>query len=824
MSSCLVMTFGVGAAIGAPSIAAPINIGSEPLALALTEFARQSDRQILYSTGTVADKRTAGVKGDYEPEAALQLLLNGTGLGFRVTPDNAILVEPVSAGPAAPGPAHAAIRLAQSGAPAQASGSTAPNPASAPDEGGARLEDIVVTAQKREENLQKVPIAITAITGSAAEAAGVRTSEDLDMVVPGFNITRSSGEGLIYMRGVGAAAGSSGQESAVATFVDGVYQPSMAADILSLSDIDRVEVLRGPQGTLYGRNATGGALNIVTKNPSFDPQLKADIGYGNLDTVEGNFYASSKLFEHVAANTVFYYYDQGQGDGRNLYNGERIGYSRDVAVRSKLLIDLSDDTKILIGGNYSRLTGTNGLELRPIPSTITLTGQRGWNSGWWDVDDNIQPWGFTNNDGGDITIDQNLGFAHLKSISAYTALSHLEHGDLDYTPVNFLDFSIFENQYTFTQEIQINSNEGSRVKWIVGAFYLHNTANYDPFEITGLAIAPLSRLHYDTDVEYTKSVSGFGQAEFQIVDDTTLTLGGRITSDTRDFDAVGLGDIAGVGTISLFPTINAEKKYTRPTWRVGISHQFDEDSMGYATYSRGFKSGGFNLESPTDAPVAPETLNAYEIGFKNTFFDQRVRFNPAFYYYDYDNMQVTQQQGPSQLLVNAAKSKIYGFELEGEAAATNALSLRGGFAYTHARYTQFPNAPSAIPNPAGGDILTGADASGKELIRTPTWSLNLAAEYDIPFVAGYDLKYNITDRYSGGFYWDPSNRLRQPSYMLIDTQLVLKPSGSAFSVRLWSRNLLNKEYLESSDASPEGDYGIPAPPRTFGISFGASFH
>ena len=353
------------------------------------------------------------------------------------------------------------------------------------------LEEVFVTAQKRDENIQTVPLAISAITSDSAASSGVRTTADIGMAVPGITVTTQSTALMFYIRGIGTVGGQAGQESAIATFVDGVYQPSLTGAMLTLNNVERIEVLKGPQGTIYGRNATGGAINVITQTPSFDTHFKAEAGYGNLDSSTVNFYATSKLFDHVAGDIAFAYARQGEGFGKDVTTGKDVNkQDKDVAVRTKLLWEPSDDTRIILSGDYSESNGSMGMSFRGLPSTSAMmTGQKGFPHGYYDTQGNVQPYLSIRSSGGSARIEQDLNFAQFTSITAYRKLDNFQDGDLDAGPLQLIEFPLTEKNSQFTQEFQLASDSGS-VNWIAGLYYLGSTAKYDPYNLLGLAFAP----------------------------------------------------------------------------------------------------------------------------------------------------------------------------------------------------------------------------------------------------------------------------------------------------------------------------------------------
>ena len=681
-----------------------------------------------------------------------------------------------------------------------------------------QVDDIVVTAQKRTERLQDVPIAITAVTSDLATAQGIRGSADLAVAVPGLNVVRQSTAVLFFMRGVGTTGAQAMQDSAIATFVDNVYQPSMSGATFSLNNIERIEVLKGPQGTLYGRNATGGAVNVITRKPSHDTSLQAEIGYGNNKTIEGNLYATTGLAENVAADVAFFYSGMGDGFGKNVITGAEVNKRKDIAVRSKLLFEPADGTSVTLAGDYSKTSGNLGNSFRPTDTSSLLNGQQGYPYGFWDTQANQDPYLYVKNWGGSLHIQHEADFATLTSITALRRLSVYQNGDLDMIDLPILQFESFEFNRQWTQELQLASNADSNVQWVLGGFYLNTRAGLNPQHLMGPAIfAPFDGFRaYPT--QRTESFAIFGQTTIPIMTDTNLTLGGRYTIDKRKLKATGVLEVPGGGTVEMFPPVDRHQTFKEPTWRIALDHKLNPDVMLYASYSRGFKSGVYNSSSPTDPIVRPETLDAFELGVKSDLMDRRLRVNVAGFYYLYDDIQLQRVLGTVTVLVNAAKAEIYGLDFEFDAAITEQLTLRGGGEVQHARYTSFPGAPVAVPGPAGNIISVG-DATGNKLVYTPDWQANVSLDHRMP-VAGGELGTSISYAYNDGYYGEPDNRPRQKAYHMVNGQLRWTPENERFSIRLWARNLLNEKYKVQMTEVFTGDLVTPGAGREYGISLG----
>ena len=691
------------------------------------------------------------------------------------------------------------------------------------------VQEIVVTAQKRSERLQDVPISITAVTADVLRSSSVKTIQDINIAVPGIYVGRQTNTAAVFIRGIGTGSAAPGNEGAVATFVDGVYLPSLASTVFALNNIERIEVLKGPQGTLYGRNATGGAINVITRSPSHDPSAQAEIGYGNLDTVEGSLYATAGLARTVAMDVALYVSDMGKGFGRNISDGRYVNSRDDFAIRSKLLFEPTDRLAVTLSGDFTRVVSSEGNNFRRTPEAVSLiTGAAGWPYGFWDVESNFHSLVRNEQYGVSGRVEYDLGGATLTSISAYRNLKTSFGFDVDATPVNFFNAVVEEKNRLATQELQIASTGDQSFDWVAGLYYLEGRVFANQTS-SGLALPAFVATVQTPAVQRTRSIAAYAQASLEIADRTNLTLGARYTTDRRRLSAVGSLSLVGGGSIETLAPLSKSATFSKPTWRIGLDRKLNDDVMVYASYSRGFKSGVFNLLAVTDPVVKPEVVDAYEIGVKSDLFDKRVRLNLAGHFADYSDIQLTSVAtgtgAGATVLKNAARSRIYGLDMDFEIAATDRLTFRGGGQILHARYTSYPDAPCLQVNPLGGYIQSGAscDASGNRMVRTPDWMFNAAADYRIPVRAGR-IDVNLSYAYNDGWFWEADNRLRQRPFSLVNGQIKFSSAEDKYSVRGWVRNVFNEKYFyQQSAIDPFGDIGLVAPGRAYGAAFSVGF-
>lgn len=682
----------------------------------------------------------------------------------------------------------------------------------------AGIEEIVVTAQRRNESAQDVPLSVSVVSASLATAMGVTDTASLEAAVPGLQFTRSLNNATPALRGIGSNPSAPlGSESAVATYIDGVYITSPAASLFSFNNIERIEVLKGPQGTLFGRNATGGVVQVVTRDPESTTGVDMHVGYGNYDTVEGSVYGTTGLAENLAADVAIFYENQNDGWGRNLANGKKAFTDKQFGARTKWLVAPTEHMRITLAADYNRTKTDVGVGQSAFPGTVAgdfTTGPAGFYNVYADKDN----WTKTKQKGVSLKVEQDLEWARFVSISSYRHVtSDVSYdGDKTANPAVRNDIFINSTDRTLTQELQLLSSDKSAIDCIVGLFYFNDKAKFDPL---------LSTRGDIFNQQDTRSYAAYGQATGNLGESTRLTLGLRYTTDKRQQD----GRIE-FGGVVVFDPPGANSKFSKLTYRVALDHRFSPDFLAYASYNRGFKSGLFNLVSPGSPGVRPEVIDAFEVGFKSDLFDKRLQFNVAGFYYEFNDLQVSLLQGTTTRLVNAGKSDSKGFDIELQARPFGNLRLNSSISYIDAKFVDYTGAPISSANPTGALCSNGratptcvdiGSATGNYVPRAPKWSANIGGVYTIP-VEGAKIQIAANYYYNNGYYWDPDNRLKQPSYSLLNTSIGWE-ADSGVSVRAWGKNLLNKKYYSLAGASVVGDMGSPAAPRTYGATIGYRF-
>lgn len=705
-----------------------------------------------------------------------------------------------------------------------------------------QLEEIVVTAQRRSESLQRVPLAVTALTPITIANVGVLEFKDLAKVVPSLQTGTQGFAGVGFIRGVGSTAGSIGMEPPVAMFVDDVYIPSGTGSLFDFNSVSGIEVLKGPQGTLFGRNATGGVIHVKTLNPTQETKIDAELGYDSLETVSAKFYGNVGLGDTAAANIAAYYVNQGEGWGRNIATGAEAFKSESYGVRAKLALNPVPGLDFLLTGFYAHRRSDQGLALRVAPGFTSFAGYSpdAAGAGFWDV---------TSNDADPMRIDTYLGSlkatydfgsAKLVSITAYQAVDLFPTIDSDTTPTRYVRVDGDMYGRTFTQELQLLSPDDSTVSWILGGFYMWDKSK---FQTTVIGAAVPAAPNVQRSFETTNSYSGFAQATFNLFPETRMTLGLRYTEDERALNGLG------ISATTTFGPFSSAAGFKSVTGRLVIDHQFDKDVMGYIGYNRGFKSGIFNIgaigvgATAAPAPVNPEELDAYTVGIKSEFLNRTVRFNAEAYLYKYRNMQLQNVNATGTTdLRNAGSATIKGIEAELTFAVDSHLTLNANMGIVDGKYDSFqnglvffplpPNQPIAIPAgcaastptypaPSGPRAIISrtCDLSGNKTIQTPPFTSMLGANYKIPTGIGeFNLNANWT--HGGNFYWESSNAAysKQPTTDLVSASLSWTSSNERVGVRIYGKNLTNEKYYGYAGAASNFGFKYsPAAPRTYGM-------
>jgi iron complex outermembrane receptor protein len=701
-------------------------------------------------------------------------------------------------------------------------------------EGATQEGDILVTARRRTENLQDVPIAVTAYSGEALERQGATDITDLSDTTPNVTIETSRGSNTTltaFIRGVGQQDPVAGFEAGVGLYLDDVYLNRPQAAVLDIYDVERIEVLRGPQGTLYGRNTIGGAIKYVTRRLPDDMSLNARVTVGTYHEIDTVVSASAPVTEGFRIGASVARLSRG-GFGDNLSIPGLENYNKDLwAARATIEMEPTSALSFRFTGDYSRDRSDprNGHRL----ITSLLTGQpvladvydtrAGLNTPRQDVE------AF----GGAMHVDLKLG----DEITIRDIASYRE--DRTQTPIDFdslliadVDVPAIYSNHQFSNELQL-LYEGKRLKGLAGFYYLNAEARniFDvvlattsPVALPGLTASTFGEVH-------TKTWAAFADFTYDFTDQFQLSLGGRYTSDRRRATVIrknllfGASPALGGGGTqlgALTSNFTGEKTFKEFTPRVSISFQPNDDNTIYASWSKGFKGGGFDPRGlSTAAPdlngngireageifdyflFDPEKVTSYEIGYKAALFDRRLRLGLAAFYADYNDVQVPGSVGavingvPTFVGVttNAGKATFKGIEAEMLATLLRAddgsrLTFNGTLGYLDAQYDEF------ITNIAGKGPVDVADF--RRIQNTPKWTLSGTLDYSTRVAGGtFDINSTLSWRSKTNQFEIPSPFLDQPGYALWDGNLTWTSPDDRYTIGLHAKNILDKQYITS---------------------------
>ncbi|GGD77307.1 TonB-dependent receptor [Croceicoccus mobilis] len=715
---------------------------------------------------------------------------------------------------------------------------------------GPVIGEIVVTAQKRSESLQKVPLAITAVTSAELDRSGINDLQGVVATVPNLNLGQQLGMAKIALRGIGLENISAGAEGSIAFHLNGVFLSRSIAALASFYDVEQVEVLRGPQGTLYGRNATGGSININTREPTWNSSGYFRLTAGNYGRVTTEGAVSGEIVPDVLAARIAFQTQDRDGFGENTVTGTEIDDLRTRAIRGTLLFTPTDRLSVNVKADYfhekdraggyhalgaagfEQIGGPDGPITPIVPVGIQWGGSYPTNlrdiSNEEDPRNNVEFWGVSGKISYELSSD-----IELSSLTAYRWTNNSAQTDLDATGIAVAKQFQYELSKQFSQEFQL-SGQANRLTWLLGVYYFHeNDAGYQftPFNNASPAVGfpmpgtfvqgYLAKGYIKTD-----AVAVFGQGSYEVTDDLTLTLGARYSSEKKtDHDELSFDVLTPYTGPQGFPdplgVADRSKRWKSFTPRVAIDYQVTPDALLYASWSKGFKSGTYNLGALQD-PVVPERISAFEAGVKSQLFNRRLRLNLAGFYYDYKDLQIGKVVGAQLALENAATAEIYGLEAELRATVTENFEINANGAWLHARFDEYT---SEDPSSA---YLGEIDLSGNALSQAPDFTAAAGAQYRIPSNLGdFTLRGEVAWR--DRTYFTPFNvdYVSQPANTKFNAFLNWESNDGDWNGQLFMKNITNKTVIANSLISWVGvGFGVNGyleEPRTYGVTVGHRF-
>lgn len=694
--------------------------------------------------------------------------------------------------------------------PVMAQDATAPQ--AQPSRDSTTIDDIIVTAQRREERIQDVPAAISAFTGETLESAGVVNTRDLELVTPALAFTQASYAPQPSIRGIGTRGVNPGDEQVVPVYVDGVYQPFVVGGLFELSNVDRIEVLRGPQGTLLGRNATGGAINIITERPRPGLEGHVILGYGSFNERKATGYITGGNEFIAASLSVDYLEDDGYV--YDVTNARDFAKIDSIAMRGQVEINPDDNTTItLTGSYYDRYDDTslanfalngNTIGVRGVANPMIETGNyRSSQTAGLIASLTTDQTAFS------ATIVRRFADFNVTSISGYSdnSLSYL--ADADMAPRAVIRLSAEQYDESFTQELFASSTTDGPFQWTVGLFYFDNEAGQNPRNLNGGLIF--------TDTKAT-AWAAYAQGSYDITDRLTFTAGGRYNSDDKNAQARN-----GTGT-QVLPFV--EKSWENFSPSASLDFEITPETRVYGRYATAFKAGVFNATGFAPVPVEPEEVETFEIGVKSDPFPW-MRTNFAAFTTDYKNIQIFARSpdptNASVILQNAASATINGIEGDVFFRPAPGLNVIVSAAVLDAKYDEFPLAQSfrRRADGAGNDAII-IDAGGNRLTRVPEFTASISADYTIAALGG-DVTFAGNVYHNGGYPWGGDDRIQQDSYQVVNATITWASPDDRYEVALWGRNLTDSDHLLTVSSSVLGDQAAYSRPRTFGVRLTGRF-
>lgn len=712
--------------------------------------------------------------------------------------------------------------------------------AQAQEASGFALEEVIVTAQKRVESAQDIPISVHAFSSSALNKLGANNLSDLTEAAPSLKIggLGRGSQQWMGMRGVVDFARNVGIDARMGVYIDGVFQGrSYAADV-PLLGLESVELLRGPQGTLFGKNTVTGAISLNTKKPTEDFEAELGAEYGRYETSKFIGYINGALTDTLFASASASY-QQGDGYYDNLLLDKDVGDWDNTAGRVQLRWVPSDMVDIRLSGDYTEKNSD-----QPLATNADLEP--------YDTHQNFVPTDDYESWGTALTADVFLsGDYTVTSISAFRHNEFETFADDDYTPLELVSIEFNEDSDQYSQEFRLVSPVNDKYDWVGGLYYFYNDLSSDrnvavgETLIAGLspALAPVAGAiagYTEVPNKITNETwAAYLHGNYRFTPDIELTAGIRYTTEEKELKewsqisfpndpAVAAGLEAATGqpfTQSpgfLLGAINYEEfgeNLSDDDWSptIGLNYFFEEDIMLYIKYARGFKSGGWNADFMTNGldffAYDSESVDSYEAGIKSTLLDNSLRLNAAYYYSEYDDFQVFQQVfnsggNPSVQLTNAGAVTNQGVEVESTWIPTDRLQFTLNAVWLDTNYDKFEN--------QGGDSY-----KDNELPFSPEWRFYAGTQYIQPLGSFGDLTFNVDYAYTDDQFTDPSNV--QPfvldSYGLWNGRVTLTPASAAWEIAVWGKNLTDKEYEVQSNvnllATPRYTWGSP---QMYGIS------
>ncbi len=701
---------------------------------------------------------------------------------------------------------------------------------------------IIVTAQRRAEAQVDVPISITNLSSDALKTASVQQLADIGKVTPALRFDFAGGFFQPTIRGIGTAVTTSGGGGNVGIYIDGFYSPNPLAADFDLISVSSIQVLKGPQGTLFGRNTTGGAILVTTREPSTSGNaLEGRVTYGRYNEAKAEAFANYVISDRVALSLEGQY-RRGDGWQRDVSNNDRrVGDYENWSFRLGLKAELTDTVDVLLRYKHGQVDDPStmlassldtsdfglGAPFGGVPGTYTTAKNR--------IASGSVPEVFrSNTDVVQGTIRADLGFADLTSYSQYRSENSLMSQDLDYSGLDLFQLGLPNLNETWSQELLLTSKAGPKLQWTAGLFYFQNSDTYITYINNG-GNAPDQRIRLGGSSTTVKSYAAFLDATYEITPQFFVTAGARYSID-KIVDAYWNQQFA----LTEMPVPNISNNKLTP--RVVLRYKPTDRTSIYASFTKGYKAAISDVGGSCQIPdtnytcnrVKPEDINAYEVGFK--YEDRGFSFEAAAFYYDYKNLQVSIYRTGTAEIINAATSEIYGLEGALHYQVTPAFQINAGASYVHARYKRFNNAPVYVRcSELGEETAATCAANGVSFVVVPTTLEDVTMQRNPEFtgfvgaryetdLAGGELALSGNLFYSSSFFFGPSGvQFEQGGYETLALRAQWNAPDDGFHVAIFGDNVTNSRYLTQAQYSSFGIGANWSKPVTYGVELGVKF-
>jgi iron complex outermembrane receptor protein len=688
--------------------------------------------------------------------------------------------------------------------------------------------DIVVTAQRRSERQIDVPISMTVASAKDLATAGVDSTRGLAQITPGLLLLDAGQRLQPSIRGITSQGTNAGEESNVSFYIDEAYVPSQSAALFQLGDVERVEVLKGPQGTLFGRNATGGAIRITTRDPGHESilEVKAKYGFRQNDR-ELSVYGAAPVANNLSAS-IATLFSKKDGYIRNLNpltTHDKLGATEGLSGRVKLLYEPTTEASFMLSADYVNVTEEAAGTIPVINGQSIYKNRPGVIIPLQDYETSYSQIPYLHYKGWGTTFVARLQRNNIlyKSVSAYrrsavpSARNDVDRTNLSLQANDATDFLTT----SFSEDLNISFNNNGPISWTAGAFYLRSDSSVGLLNYNG-DVQPGNLLSGRIGRVKTDAISVFGELTYRITDRLSVTGGLRYSYEGKRYAYTSI-------VVQPAITFSARDHWQNISYRAVVNYKVSTRSNLYFVYSTGFKAGTFNTSIPSSEVVNPETVNALELGVKTNIFD-RAYFTFALFDYRYKNIQtialIQDTQGTRNALANAAAAKVQGAEVSFN-DRFGPFELNVGASWLPvAKYTSFPGALVYFPASNGGNTLvSGVDISGSRMVRAPKFTGNAALSYRRETrigVAGFAINY----AYNSGFGFVQGAvvpAVAQGSYGLLNANLSLETVNRKYKLSIYGENLTSQVYRTYIVQTANGDSGTFGRPIELGVRLEARF-